>query len=130
MKKKTRFALIAGVLALTIGFVSYGMLTMFVDPYTSVDAIVENPNAFKDRVLQVKGNFLAGSITFTSENVTLTMYGENFQIVILVIGELPALQDGQEMVAIGTLDDDLVVHATDILAQCPSKYETNTTTGA
>ena len=130
MKKKTRFVLIAGVLALTLGFVSYGMLTMFVDPYTSVDAIVENPDAFKDRVLQVKGNFLAGSITFTSENVTLTMYGENFQIVILVIGELPALQDGQEMVAIGTLDDDLVVHATDILAQCPSKYETNTTTGA
>jgi len=130
MKKKTRFVLIAGVLALTIGFVSYGMLTMFVDPYTSVDAIVENPDAFKDRVLQVKGNFLAGSITFTSENVTLTMYGENFRIVILVIGELPALQDGQEMVAIGTLDDDLVVHATDILAQCPSKYETNTTTGA
>ena len=130
MKKKTRFILVAGVLALTIGFVSYGMLTLFVDPYTSVDAIVENPDAFRNRILQVKGNFLAGSITFSSENVTLTMYGENFQILILVIGELPALQDGQEMVAIGTLDDNLIVHATDILAQCPSKYETNTTTGA
>ena len=127
MKKKTRFLLIAGVLALTLGFVSYGMLTMFADPYVSVDAVFENPDLYRGRTIQVKGNFLSGSLTMTSENVTLIIYGETYQILVLVTGELPSLQDDQEMVAIGTLEDGLVLHATEILAQCPSKYETNST---
>ena len=129
MKKKTRFLLIAGVLVLTLGFVSYGMLTMFADPYVSVDTLVENPDFYRGRIIQVKGNFLSGSLTMTSDNVTLIIYGENHQILVLVTGELPALQDDQEMVAIGTLEDGLVIHATEILAQCPSKYETESTTG-
>ena len=43
MKKKTRMALVAVVLVATIGFVAFGMLNLFVDPYLSVDDVVENP---------------------------------------------------------------------------------------
>ena len=127
MKKKTRLMLVAGVLVLTLGFVSYGMLTLFADPYVSVDAVIEDPDGHRGRVLQVKGFYLPGSLTMTVDNVTLTMYGDEFTILILVTGETPNLQHDQEMVAIGTLEDGMVIHATEILAQCPSKYETNTT---
>ena len=130
MKKKTRLLLVAGVLVLTLGFVSYGMLTMFADPYVSVDAVVENPELHRDRVLQVKGFYQAGSLTLAGDNVTLTMYGDDFTILVLVMGEVPNLQADQEMVAIGTLEDGMVIHASEILAQCPSKYETNTTATA
>ena len=50
---------------------------MFADPYVSVDTLVENPDFYRGRIIQVKGNFLSGSLTMTSDNVTLIIYGEN-----------------------------------------------------
>ncbi|MFW9846608.1 MAG: cytochrome c maturation protein CcmE, partial [Candidatus Thorarchaeota archaeon] len=128
MKKKTRMLILAGVLLVLVGTVGYGMLTLFVDPYLSVDAVAENPDAYRGRVIQVKGTLQPGSITITEESVTLVIAGNVSSILVIVDTELPTLTDGQDMVAIGMLEDgdDLVIRATDILAQCPSKYETST----
>ncbi|MHA2024488.1 MAG: cytochrome c maturation protein CcmE domain-containing protein [Candidatus Thorarchaeota archaeon] len=122
MKKKTRMALVAVVLIATIGFVVYGMLNLFVDPYLSVDDVVENPDAYRGRTIQVKGALQAGSLTVTLDNVTLVIEGNNHTITVLILGEVPDMIDGQEIVAIGTLQED-IVHATEILTSCPSKYE-------
>lgn len=128
MKKKTRMLILAGVLLVLVGTVGYGMLTLFVDPYLSVDAVAENPDAYRGRVIQVKGTLQPGSITITEESVTLVIAGNVSSILVIVDTELPTLTDGQDMVAIGMLEDgdDLVIRATDILAQCPSKYEATT----
>jgi cytochrome c-type biogenesis protein CcmE len=125
MKKRTRMALVAVVLVATIGFVAYGMLNLFVDPYLSVDLVVENPDPYLGRTIQVKGNYQAGSLTTTIENVTLVIEGENHTITVLILGEVPDMIDGQEIVAIGTLVAG-VIHASDILTSCPSKYEAPT----
>ncbi|MFW9862485.1 MAG: cytochrome c maturation protein CcmE [Candidatus Thorarchaeota archaeon] len=126
MKKKTRMLLIAGVLVVVVGVVAYGMLNFFVDPYISVDAVVENPDAYTGRLIQVKGTLQPGSISIDPGNVTLVLDGDSNSILIIVEGDLPTLTDGQDMVAIGILEDgeELVIRASQILAQCPSKYET------
>ena len=126
MKKRTRMALVAVVLVATIGFVVYGMLNLFVDPYLSVDAVVENPEAYMGRTIQVKGTLQAGSLTITANNVTIVIEGENHTITALLLGEVPDMIDGQEVVAIGTLESANLILATQVLTSCPSKYEATT----
>ena len=123
MKKRTRMALVAVVLVATIGFVAWGMLNLFVDPYLSVDDVVENPENYMDRTIQVKGEYVNGSLSQTLDNVTLILAGENHTITVLLVGEVPDLIDGQEIVAIGTLESGSLIRATEILTSCPSKYE-------
>ncbi len=127
MNKRTRMAAVAIILVATIGFVSFAMLNLFVDPYLSVDQVVEDPNSYMGRTIQVKGAYLAGSLSTMLDNVTLVMEGENHTITVLILGETPNLIDGQDIVAIGTLQSASLIHATEILTSCPSKYEPTTT---
>ncbi|MFW9966919.1 MAG: cytochrome c maturation protein CcmE [Candidatus Thorarchaeota archaeon] len=129
MKKKTRMILIAGVLVVVVGLVAYGMLNFFVDPYISVDEVVENPEAYAGQTIQVKGTLQPGSVSINPGNVTLILEGENHTLLVIVEADLPTLSDGQEMVAIGVLEEGehLLIRASQILAKCPSKYETATT---
>ncbi|MFW9809101.1 MAG: cytochrome c maturation protein CcmE [Candidatus Thorarchaeota archaeon] len=127
MKKRTRMALVAVVLVATIGFVAYGMLNLFVDPYLSVDNVVEDPEAYMGRTIQVKGALQPGSLTISAENVTLVIEGDNHTITVLVVGEVPDMIDGQDIVAIGTLEPAGYIRATEILTSCPSRYEATTT---
>ena len=128
MNKKTRMAAVAVILVATIGFVAFAMLNLFVDPYLSVDEVVEDPDSYIGRTIQVKGAYLAGSLKTTIDNVTLIMEGDNHTITVLLLAESPNLIDGQEIVAIGTLQSAFLIHATDILTSCPSKYEATTAT--
>jgi cytochrome c-type biogenesis protein CcmE len=117
--------LIAGVLIVVVGIVAYGMLNFFVDPYISVDSVTENPEAYMGRTIQVKGNLQPESISITGSNVTLVLEGNTSTILVLVETQLPSLTDGQEMVAIGVLEEgeQLLIRASQILSKCPSKYE-------
>lgn len=123
MKKKTRMAAVAIILIATIGFVSYAMLNLFVDPYLSVDVVAENPDPYMGRTIQVKGVYQNGSLLTTIDNVTLILEGDNYTMIVLILGQTPNLIDGQEIVAIGQLQSANLIHASDILTSCPSKYE-------
>jgi len=103
------------------------MLNLFVDPYLSVDDVVEHPDSYIGRTIQVKGALQAGSLTISAENVTLVIEGDNYTITVLLLGEVPDMIDGQDIVAIGTLESATLMRATDILTSCPSKYEATTT---
>ena len=123
MKKKTRMAAVAVILVASIGFVAFAMLNLFVDPYLSVDAVYEDPDSYMGRTIQVKGTYQNGSLLTTLDNVTLILEGENHTMTVLILGETPNLIDGQEIVAIGQLQSANLIHASEILTSCPSKYE-------
>lgn len=127
MKKKTRMVLVAVILVATIGIVTFGMLNLFVDPYLSVDSVVEHPDSYMGRTIQVKGVYQAGSLTNGADNITLVIEGDNHTITVLLLCEVPDMIDGQDIVAIGTLDSANILRATQILTSCPSKYEATTT---
>ncbi|MFW9959034.1 MAG: cytochrome c maturation protein CcmE [Candidatus Odinarchaeota archaeon] len=127
MRKKTRMALAAVILVVTISIIGYQMLNLYVDPYLSVDAVVEHPDSYMGRTIQVKGELQAGSLTIGQDNVTLVLTGDNHTIIVLLLGEVPDMVDGQDIVAIGTLESATLIIATQILTSCPSKYEAPTT---
>jgi len=127
MNKKTKLVLTSVILIVTIGFVGFQVLNTFGDVYISVDAVDANPAFYRGRTLQVKGILQPDSLSVTTENVTLVIAGESATLLVILIGELPDMIDGQEIVAIGTLDLDNILTATQLLVQCPSKYETNST---
>ncbi|MCK5238967.1 MAG: cytochrome c maturation protein CcmE [Candidatus Thorarchaeota archaeon] len=128
MKKKTRVLAISAIMIVTVAAVAYTMMNTFVDPYIGVDAVVENPDVYRGRTIQVKGKLLAGSLSVTLDNTTLVILGVEHSLLVLVEGVLPDLTDAQDIVAIGTLDPAGFIIAENLLAQCPSKYETNSTT--
>ncbi|TFH00627.1 MAG: hypothetical protein E4H14_19450, partial [Candidatus Thorarchaeota archaeon] len=82
MKKKTRIVLVSVILVVTIGIAAFGMLNLFVDPYLSVDDVVEHPDSYLGRTIQVKGALQAGSLTIGAENVTLIIEGDNHTITV------------------------------------------------
>ncbi|MFW9807054.1 MAG: cytochrome c maturation protein CcmE [Candidatus Thorarchaeota archaeon] len=127
MNKRTRIAAVAIILTATLGFVAFAMLDLFGNTYLSVDEVVENPDAYMGRTIQVKGNYQNGSLQTTINNITLVMQGENHTITVLLLGETPNLIDGQEIVAIGSLQSAFLLHATEVLTSCPSRYESTTT---
>ncbi|MDF1539875.1 MAG: cytochrome c maturation protein CcmE [Candidatus Thorarchaeota archaeon] len=130
MKKKERNIVVVIVLIVAVIGLSFGMLNSFVDPYLSVDAVVENPGLYMGRQIQVKGALEPDSLTVTLDNVTLVIVGETHTLLVLVTGVLPDLTEAQSIVAIGLLHEDGYIIAQDLLAQCPSKYETNSTTAS
>ncbi len=119
---------VAVIVIVSVGFLAFSMMNLFVDPYLSVDSVVQNPDAYMNQRIQVKGKYVTGSLAISSANVTLQMYGETYTITVLVTGEVPNLQEDQELVAIGELQSSSLIIASEILAQCPSKYEANSTT--
>lgn len=126
MNKKTRNILVIAILAITIGFVAFEALNTFGNVYISVDAVVAKPDLYIGRTLQVKGTLQPGSLSITSANVTLVIAGDNATLLVLLVGEVPDMIDGQEIVAVGSLDSANLLRATQLLVKCPSKYETAT----
>ena len=127
MKQKTKAMVVAVIVIASVGFLAFSMMDLFVDPYLSVDTVVQNPNAYMNQKIQVKGKYVRGSLAITSSNVTLEMYGDEYTITVLITGEVPNLQEDQDLVAIGELQSSSLIIAEELLAQCPSKYEANST---
>ena len=127
MNKRIRMVIISVVLICSVSLLTYEMLNTFGNVYISVDSVTENPDSYMGRTLQVKGNLQPGSLSITSENVTFVIAGENSTLNVILIGQVPDMIDGQEIVAIGSLQSATLLRATQILVKCPSKYETTTT---
>ena len=97
MKKKQTAIAVSVILIATIGLVAVIMLNSFVDPYLSVDRVIENPDDYDGFSIQVKGKLLAGSLDTSSSNATFIMYGERHTIHVIILGEVPTMQDDQDI---------------------------------
>ena len=124
MKKRTTAIAVSVVLIVSIGIVAVIMLNSFVDPYLTVDGVVENSDVYNGYTVQVKGKLQAGSLDTSSSVVTFIMYGENHTINVVLDGEAPTMQDDQDIVAIGIYEAPNTILAEQVLVKCPSKYET------
>jgi cytochrome c-type biogenesis protein CcmE len=124
LKKRNTAIAVSVILIATISVVAVIMLNSFVDPYLSVDSVVENPEVYDGYSVQVKGKLLAGSLDTSSSNTTFVLYGENHSMSVILTGEVPTMQDDQDIVAIGIYEAPSTILASQVLVQCPSKYET------
>lgn len=130
-KKKRETGLLIGVAVLTAGF--YLLVNSSdAEPYfLTVDEAHAAAKALDDRPVRIKGDAVVGSYAHTPGSTvhTFSIRGEENVIRVRYDGNrLPdtfqmAVTGGREIVAEGRLGPDGVLHATEIVAKCPSKYE-------
>lgn len=114
--------LIAGAAAvLVLSAPDEGMLD-----YVYVDKLVDAPADFQGRDVQVHGNVVLGSLSQDETSGAYHFVAEykGRRLKIVFDGQLPdTFVEGGEVVATGRLDDEGVLHSSEMSAKCPSKYE-------
>jgi len=113
------------VLLVLSGVFAYNALQTYVDPYYTVSQIVDNSDAYLNKQVQVMGTVVNGSTTQGGDGslrFSLTD-GESTVNVIYRGDAVPNFVEGQQSVAVGKLVSPQTIQASQILAKCPSKYE-------
>ncbi len=104
---------------------AYNAFLTYVDPYQNVSQIVDNPEAYLNGQVQVIGTVVNGSTKQGmdgSMNFSLTD-GESTISVVYTGEPVSNFAEGQQSVAVGELVSPRTIQASQILAKCPSKYE-------
>lgn len=136
MKTKKKLKYVAGVgLILVFLLVIFSTTSSsgsnFINPYKSVSEIVENPNNYINKQVQVQGYVVKDTIAWAPKNLNFTLTDGKNTIPIVYYGVIPAtfplgaeLDESSriDVVAIGRFDGEKVV-ADQLLVKCPSKYQ-------
>jgi cytochrome c-type biogenesis protein CcmE len=113
---------VAFLLVAAGGALAYGAVSSSVNPYLSVSDAVGDQAHLRGEV-QVLANLSSWS-TDDAGVLHLVLSDGAATIAVTYAGVPPqSLQQGQQVVAIGTLSPDRTMTATRLLTKCPSKYE-------
>jgi cytochrome c-type biogenesis protein CcmE len=95
--------------------------------YVYVDAVVDAPEQYADRDIQIHGVVVTDSLgqDERSGDYHFTVEYKGRRLPVVFDGQLPdTFAEGGEVVATGRLDDEgLVFRSSEMSAKCPSKYE-------
>jgi hypothetical protein len=121
--RRTRFLVLGAVV--TIGLLGV-ILLQAPEPTRAVDDLMEDPSAYVDQEIAIRGEVLDGSIDNAS--FVFTLHGEIHQITIDYADASVSngLGDNRTVYAQGILrmiDGEYVLEANIIKTSCPSKYE-------
>lgn len=134
MDRKTakKLKLILGIcvilLLVAIGFSAFGG---FASPYKTVSDVVNNPQEYTGRQVQVEGYVIKETINWEPPVLTFTMTDSENRMDVryegVLPGSFPVGEVGDEseidVVAIGSMSTAGLFEAGNILVKCPSKYE-------
>ena len=113
---------VAAILLIAGGVLAYDALTSSINPYLTVSqAAAQSGNSEKE----IQGLATLSSWSFDDNGAMhLSITDGNVSMVVFYRGVPPqSLQEGQQIVAIGSLAPGHSMNATRILTKCPSKYE-------
>ena len=121
--RRTRFLVLGAVV--TIGLLGV-ILLQAPEPTRAVDDLMEDPSAYVDQEIAIRGEVLDGSIDNAS--FVFTLHGGIHQITIDYADASVSngLGDNRTVYAQGVLrmiDGEYVLEANIIKTSCPSKYE-------
>lgn len=124
--KRVKIGIGISVIILCIA-ISYSAISEFTSPYRYPTDILENPDQYVNKQVQVVGVIVKGSFLHTSDNPKTY----NFRVTdgktgigVVYQGDLPAtFKEGTKVVVIGSLSSPNEFHAVKLLSACPSKYE-------
>ncbi len=113
---------VAAILIVTGAALAYGALSSSVNPYLTVSQASADPGMFGEEV-QVLATLSSWSIDDAGA-MHLVITDGTASLAVTYAGPPPqGLQQGQQIVAIGTLVSGQTMNATRLLVKCPSKYE-------
>jgi len=132
MKRKDlrRLKLIAAVVVIGVCFVIvYSAMSGFASPYKYVSDVVDEPDKFTNKRVQIAAFIVDGTFEMVSTGSEMPEYEfeitDGFKNVpVKYRGNLPATFDqANGVVVVGAIDSDGVFKASQLLTKCPSKYE-------
>ncbi len=124
MKLALTWGLVAGVVAVCVGYLIYSASGGSAEYYLTVSELRAHPQAGDVRVAGVVQDDVRKDdgglhVTFTEKDATAS-------VPVDYTGTLPDIfQPGITVVAEGTLGADGVFHARTLLAKCPSRFSTS-----
>ena len=103
---------------------AYDAFTSYISPYLTVTQISRNSANYLNQDIQVLGIITNGSVAFENNLIIFNLHDEESNIEVKYSGSPPQnLQEGGEVVVIGTLSSPNTIEALEMLIKCPSKYE-------
>ncbi len=102
-------------------------LSSFVNPYVTVNELLQDPQHYQDDNIQLVGMVVSGTLSYEDTNTQFILqdFDDSTDTVDVKYNDIPpnGLQDNQNIVAIGQLHSNGEFVAHKLLMQCPSKYD-------
>lgn len=128
MKTKYKYIIIAVFIVVSIAL-AYDAFSSYVNPYLSVTDVAQNNVTYANRDVQVLGKVVNGSSGWAQDGSFHFDLTDLQSTIKVTYGVSPPanFQEGQEVVAKGTIVSPSHLDASEILVKCPSKYESGET---
>jgi cytochrome c-type biogenesis protein CcmE len=115
---------VVAVFLVASAFLAYNGLTTYVNPYISVAQILEKPDRYIGRDIQVIGVPDFDSVVQEEGIVTFDIEDEGQRLSVIFQGSLPQNFDqSEQVVAIGSVSEEGYIESNQLLVKCPTKYE-------
>jgi cytochrome c-type biogenesis protein CcmE len=131
LKLQKKHVIVVVLLALSVGL-AYDSVSNYVNPYVSVTDVVANAEQYHGKSMQVIGAVIPESLERSDDGSMSFMItdGES-EIEVHYTGAPPQnLEQGSEVVVLGSLSETGVLETSSLLVKCPSKYEGDDQQGA
>lgn len=123
-QKAARIGITSVVLFLAFAGLLYSTMGESLEYYKKVDEVMVNPAAWQGKALQVHGYAKRVGRKADSLDYEFHIESNGKTVRALYSGVTPdTFKNDSEVVVKGRLDGDNVLHATEIIAKCPSKYD-------
>lgn len=115
---------VVAVFLVASAFLAYNGLNTYVNPYISVTQIINRPDRYIGRDLQVIGVPDFDSVVQEEGIVMFDIEDEGQRLSVIFQGSLPQNFDqAEQVVVIGSVNDEGYVESNQLLVKCPTKYE-------
>ena len=120
----TKYGVVA-VFLVASAFLAYNGLSTYVNPYISVTQILNKPDRYVGRAIQVIGVADFDSVAQEEGGIVkFDIEDEGQRLSIVFQGSLPQNFDqSTQVVVIGSVTSDGFVESDQLLVKCPTKYE-------
>ena len=117
--------MVAGVLLLFSAGLAFDSVSNYINPYLSVTQVALNLNRYSGKSIQVMGIVEPGSfIRGDGGTILFTLTDGQESLPVQFTGATPQnLDEGKDVVAVGSLTGEASLEAEQLLVKCPSKYE-------
>ncbi|MBU2634715.1 MAG: cytochrome c maturation protein CcmE [Nanoarchaeota archaeon] len=124
MRIQSKYIVVIILLALSAGL-AYDSLSNYVNPYISVADVVSKSSQYRGTSLQVMGEVEANSLQRSDDgSIGFTLTDGSASIGVSYRGVPPQnLEQGNDIVVVGSLTEAGLIEASQIMVKCPSKYE-------
>jgi cytochrome c-type biogenesis protein CcmE len=124
LKLKRNHVIVVVLLALSVGL-AYDSLSNYVNPYVSVTDVQANAEQYQGKSMQILGEVMAGSLERSDDgSMSFLITDGESEIEVHYRGAPPQnLEQGSEVVVVGSLSAEGIIESSSLLVKCPSKYE-------